>query len=211
MIINLRNTCTITFDPTRTGLQPPPLRLGNHSVPCVQSAKVLGVWISNDLSWSKHTSELIRRASKRIYYLKALKQVHVDCSSLRLVYVQYVRPISEYGSVTWHHSITTAQSAEIERLQKRACRIILGQRYSSYDHALRELDLETLQQRRCTTFKSAAKSFATKSRTSHLLPTRPYSRYGLRSHELYQVPDCRYCLGNEVGASHDEGTTQQSI
>ena len=64
------------------------------------------------------------------------------------MYTGYVRPVSEYGVPVWHGSITDCQSDQLERIQKRACRIIRGSQYESYTDAVEELNLQTLSDRR---------------------------------------------------------------
>ena len=44
----------------------------------------------------------------------------------------------------WHSGLTCAQSGKLELIQKRVCRIILGQLYVHYDQALITLGLEKL-------------------------------------------------------------------
>ena len=48
----------------------------------------------------------------------------------------------------WHSGITLAEQIEIERIQKSAAHIILGERYESYKDALTTLGLDTLKSRR---------------------------------------------------------------
>ena len=38
----------------------------------------------------------------------------------------YVRPVFEYGDVVWHSGLCTKQIADLERIQRRACRTILN-------------------------------------------------------------------------------------
>ena len=62
----------------------------------------------------------------------------------------------------WSPGLTISNCYQIERVQKTALAIILGENYYSYSSALRKLDLETLSDRRralCLNFaKKAYKS-----------------------------------------------------
>ena len=53
-----------------------------------------------------------------------------------------IRSVLEYGAQIWNGNLTVEQSNDIERLQKRALRILLPD--MSYDHALRQSNLKTL-------------------------------------------------------------------
>ena len=44
----------------------------------VQYAKLLGVAISNDLTWNKHVDNIIAKAGKRVYMLYQLKRAGID-------------------------------------------------------------------------------------------------------------------------------------
>ena len=54
----------------------------------------------------------------------------------------------ELGAPAWQGSITQGEKVELERVQKTACKIILGYSYLSYSHALETLGLEDLDKRR---------------------------------------------------------------
>jgi len=59
----------------------------------VTSFKILGLNISSDLKWNAHVSELVKKASSRLYFLKQLKRSLVAPIELTLpillVFVQY--------------------------------------------------------------------------------------------------------------------------
>ena len=59
----------------------------------------------------------------------------------------------------WYPGLTSEDRLRIERIQKSACGIILGQEYQSYKRALKQLGLDTLHERRnklCKTFSKKA-------------------------------------------------------
>ena len=59
-----------------------------------------------------------------------------------------------------HSSLTEENKTDLERVQKTATKIILGERYKNYEQALTELDLETLNEmlkiciKECSTWKN---------------------------------------------------------
>ena len=63
----------------------------------------------------------------------------------------------EYSCVVWHSSITEEEIRSIERVQKTALRIILGEDYSDYSSALEITGLSTLNERRTTLSLNFAK------------------------------------------------------
>ena len=68
-----------------------------------------------------------------------------------------IRSILELAVPVWHSGLTQQQSADIERIQKIAFKIILQQNYENYKQAYSSLTAQTLQQRRvklCSKFAS---------------------------------------------------------
>ena len=62
--------------------------------------------------------------------------------------LQTCRCVLEMAAPVWSAGITVAESRQIERVQKAAFSIILGKQYVSYEQALIDLNMETLQERR---------------------------------------------------------------
>ena len=111
-------------------------------------SKVLGVWISEDLSWERNTQEICRKAYSRMSMLTKLKYVRVNTDDLIKIYILFVRSLTEYCSVAYHSTLTVKQADNIERIQKTCLKVILAENYVSYPAALEMCGLETLFQRR---------------------------------------------------------------
>ena len=62
--------------------------------------------------------------------------------------MKQIRCLLELAVPAWQSSLTLAEKADIERVQKSACHIILGGLYGSYTNALEVLNLESLEVRR---------------------------------------------------------------
>ena len=67
-----------------------------------------------------------------------------------------------------HSALTKENASDIERVQKNASRIIMKEKFTSYDNSLFELDMENLQQRRLTLSKKFAKNCMTNAKTAFL-------------------------------------------
>ena len=65
-------------------------------------------------------------------------------------FVKQVRSIMEFAAPAWHAAITNAERTDIERVQKTAMHIILGEEYSDYRRALQTVGLDSLESRRTT-------------------------------------------------------------
>jgi len=103
---------------------PPILHLSGNSIERVESFKLLGLMITNTLTWNDNTSLIYSKACKRLHFLKLLKRSGISTTDLLYYYTAVIRPVLEYGSVVWHASITNKQSRQIDSIQRRAERII---------------------------------------------------------------------------------------
>ena len=75
-----------------------PIQLNGIVIDRVSSYKLLGVIISNDLSWNEHCDSIHKKATKRLFVLRTLKRVGLVTNDLVLVYGSIVRSIVEYAS-----------------------------------------------------------------------------------------------------------------
>ena len=131
--------------------------INNTSIPIVTSLKLLGVHITSDLKWDTHVRHITKTASRKLFMLSTLRQFNADQDDLRAIYISFIRPTLEYCSQLWHPGLTKQLSDDIERVQKRACRMIIGHdNFVNYDSACRQLNLDPLHRRRETAFGKLA-------------------------------------------------------
>ena len=172
----------------------PSVVIGNTLLESVDSLKLLGVIIQADLKWDKQVSHMTSLAAKCLYILCILKKFHAPTHDLLTIYLMYIRPLLEYASPSWSSALTVQQSDQIERIQRRACRIILGyNNYSEYSRALEFLNIPSLKQRRNQLLEKFARTLVL-SRHRSLLPplcsSLPNFR-PLRSNRGLFNPTCR--------------------
>ena len=96
--------------------------------------------------YTYYTSELIRKCSSRLYFLRQLKRSGVAPSELVQFFVTCIRPVLEYASPVFHRSLPNYISEDLDRIQRRAFRIIYPA--LSYSVALETVGLPKLQERR---------------------------------------------------------------
>ena len=125
----------------------------------VESMKLLGLVVSNDLTWHANTEHLTKKAYGRLWSIKRLVNHGASLEDLIDVYSKQVRSILEFGVPVWNSSLTKGESLELERVQKAFHHIVLGNLYVNYDNAPAITGLETLQSRRlklCVNFAKKA-------------------------------------------------------
>ena len=99
------------------------------------------------------------RANKKLWIIRRLKYLGANVTDLLDIYMKQVRSILELAVPAWSGSITLAEQIDIERVQKSAAHIILGEEYLNYKNALSVLNLDSLKDRRnklCINFAKKA-------------------------------------------------------
>ena len=125
----------------------------------VEEIKLLGLVIRSDLSWKTNTSKMCQKAFSRIWMLRRLKGLGADQEDLLDTYKQQILSVIEFAAPVWTPGLTQCQANKIERVQKTAVRVILGDTYISYKRGLAKLKLSTLTERRqklCVNFTKKA-------------------------------------------------------
>ena len=85
------------------------LTINNSKLDRISVTKILGVWLSEDLSWDRNTKEMCRRAYSRMSMLTKLRYVGVSIEDLIEIYVLFIRSITEYCTTAFHSSLTVEQ------------------------------------------------------------------------------------------------------
>ena len=148
MKINYDKTKVIVFNPcTKTDFLPE-IIVDNHELEVVDEIRLLGLTIRSDLKWTSNTSNMVKRASKRLWMLRRLKNLGAKQVDLVDVYCKQIRSVLELAVPAWQSSVTKTEKQDIERIQKSACHIIQGSDYISYKNSLIALQLESLETRR---------------------------------------------------------------
>ena len=83
-----------------------------------------------------------------MWLLKRLANLGASRGDLLDVYNKQIRCITEYSAPVWNSALTKEDIANIERVQRSALHIIMGDQYLSYEHALKSCGLSRLAERR---------------------------------------------------------------
>ena len=146
------------------------LSIESDKLEYVDKAKILELWIQNDLKWQTQVDVMIKKANKRLFMLRSLKRFGFDQDELSIVYKSYVRPVVEYADVVWHFGVTCKQSGDIERIQRKMRRTILGHQFTTYSESITRCILIKLSDRRVDHCLSFAMGLEDNPRTRHLIP-----------------------------------------
>jgi len=91
------------------------------------------------MSWTIHVDNMVKKATRRLYFLKQLKRSGLTSK----------QPVLEYCAPVWHYALTKSQTQQLEAIQKRAIQIVLNfSRGMPYTSMLFAADLNSLASRR---------------------------------------------------------------
>ena len=180
--------CFSTYDTAAL----PPLIVDGCNISVVSHAKLLGLIISEDLKWVLHVDFICKKAAKRLHALRLLKRSSIPSSKLVRVFNTCIRPILEYSCEVWHHSLPQYLGDQIERIQRRALRIIFPD--CCYDIAMDRAGVVSLFIRR----ETICNRFFERMRTDEahklhsLVPSNRDTEYSLRGgNNKLSIPRCR--------------------
>ena len=124
MRLNETKTKEMLIPFKNNAIETQPVLVNNKALERVTHFKILGVWLSDTLSWSHHVHHTTSRASPRLYYIRQLKRSGLTREDLLVYYKTMIRPILEYVCPVWHAGLTSGESDLLEQTQKRALKII---------------------------------------------------------------------------------------
>ena len=94
-----------------------PIYVSGLSMQSVSSFKLLGVTLSNELTWNSHVEKTIKKANSRLHALRQLKKIGQSKTDLVIMYCSFVRSVVQYAAPAWSND-TMYLSDSIETIQK---------------------------------------------------------------------------------------------
>jgi hypothetical protein len=159
-----------------------------HTLDTVEEEVDLGVTVDNKLKFSKHVDTKISKANKLLGLIRhTFKFLNAD--TLTLLYKSLIRPHVEYATPVWSPHLKGDRD-KIEKLQRRATKLVPELKDKPYNERLQTLKLPTLEYRRLR---------------ADLILLYKYSHNLIKLDTNTQCPQCRYStnmLQPSLSASH---------
>ena len=156
MILNMDKTkvMLITSRQKRTTLSNADLTLQYYDIDLsiTTGDKILGIHVDNNLSWNNHFNFLSKKLSSYMWLLSKIR-IYLSTEHRVLFYNAYIKPHIDYCSLIWSNS-SNANTNKITKLQRRACKLILGHEYNGLFEAFERLKILSFDQ---SVFLSKAK------------------------------------------------------
>ena len=117
--------------------------MNNHTLENVIEKKDLGILVTDSLSFSKYIGKAASKANSILGMIKRTFS-YFSKDSLQTLYKSYVRPHLEFCVQAWSPFLKK-DKVILEKIQRRATKLIPGIANLSYEEKLRELKLTTLR------------------------------------------------------------------
>ena len=215
MLLNEKKTKTMIFNHTNNYQFTTRLTANDKPIEVINSTRLLGTIVTSDLKWDENTAHIVKKANARMELLRKVASFGTGIEDLKIIYFLFVRSQLEQSAVVWHSSLTEENKGDLERVQKSALKIILGEKYQGYQKALAQLGMDTLDDRRnylCLKFaiKSSkhekAKEMFPLSEKNHQMNTRNNEKFNVQFANTSRLQNSSIIfmqnMLNEYEASH---------
>ena len=180
------------------------ITLNNVSFKQIHSARFLGVYIDDKMTWKDHISFISNKLAKSISILHRVKWT-LDSRALRLLYYTLVLPYISYCAIIWGNTYYINVLPIFAR-QKKAIRIISNAKYNDHNSKLfHNLNILTIFQlvklQTCNMMHKAfsnklphnIQSYFTNSFSGNEYRTRPKNCF---KQKYTRTTKRQYCLSN---------------
>jgi hypothetical protein len=144
---NAKKTVGMKISLKRNTQNNPDLYMNDSKLEIVDNYKHLGLQFNKRLNWRDHVLSIVTKGNRNLDVLKRLRY-SLDRKTLETLYMSFIRPSLEYGSVIWDNCDEESQDM-LEKVQLNAAKIITGAiKGTSHNSLYQECGWESLRKRR---------------------------------------------------------------
>ena len=170
MLVNESKSKTLIFNYTNNYQFTTRLKINDKPLEVIDSTRLLGTIISDDLKWDLNCASIVKKANARMELLRKVSNFCTNYDDLKTIYFLYIRSLLEQSATVWHSSLSDENTKDLERVQKSALKIILDDKYQGYKKALQKLEIESLSDRREKLCLNFAIKAAKNPKSKHMFP-----------------------------------------
>ena len=124
LVLNADKTKEIIVDFRRSRPNHTPLLINKTAVEVVSKTKYLGMHITDDLSWSLHTSSLAKKAQQRLHFLRRMRRASLPPPILTTFYRGTIESLLTSCISVWSGSCRASDWKSLQRVVRTAEKII---------------------------------------------------------------------------------------
>ena len=100
-----------------------PLTIQNENVEIVHKYKYLGSIVDDKMKFSDNLARMYEKAKQRMYFIRKLKNVHIDKAILTMFYRSIVETVITFCITYWFGNSTVQDRKRIDSIVKCACKL----------------------------------------------------------------------------------------
>ncbi|XP_054631629.1 uncharacterized protein LOC129181035 [Dunckerocampus dactyliophorus] len=125
LLLNTDKTKEMIIDPRTREKEPHrPLFIGETEVERVKTFKFLGTHISEDLTWSHNTQQILKKSQRRLYFLRRLRKFGMSTIILSCSYRCTMESVLTASITVWYGNCTTRDRKALQRVIKTSQNIV---------------------------------------------------------------------------------------
>ena len=145
VIFNAKKTKEMIFS-DKVLYNSPPLLFNDTTINRVNVHKLLGMYLSSTLDWSKQIDDVCLRANRKLSILRTVK--FLSRQTLDVLYKLTVRSVIDYALPVYCNTLKQTELSRLENLQYRAAKLVTGTfQFTNREKLNCELGWETIKQR----------------------------------------------------------------
>ena len=121
---NVTKTKELIFNFRRKQTIKAPIVINDKAVDLSTSYTYLGCTIKDDLKWDIQIKQQMKKASKRMYHVRWLRNLHVDSNIISMFYNATVSSILTYVIPSMFNASSVKQKEELNKLRKKVCKMV---------------------------------------------------------------------------------------
>ena len=115
-------------------VSPTIFNITNIDIPISDTVKILGIHLDSKLNFNEHITHACKKATKHLNAIRRISKF-LDEECRKPLYHAFILSHFNYCSVVWHHC-DASSAIRVEKIQKRALRVILNDYSSTYKELL---------------------------------------------------------------------------
>ncbi|KAI4888623.1 hypothetical protein NFI96_027766, partial [Prochilodus magdalenae] len=118
--LNVNKTKELIVDFRKQERVHTPITINGAAVERVSSFKFLGVHITEELTWTEHTTRVVKKSQQRLFFLRLLKRFGMKPRILRTFYTCTVESNLTGSITTWYGSCAAIERKALQRVVRTA-------------------------------------------------------------------------------------------
>ena len=133
----------------------------------VEEMKLVGYQLRSDLRTISNTNYIVKRAWKRMWIVRRLKSLGASEQDLLKVLRAQVLSVLQFATPAWSTLLTVAESSRIESVLRTGLHLVYGEKYESFNWALKKAHMSSLEDQRTNMFKTFTKDCLKSTKFKH--------------------------------------------